>query len=170
MVGTTGSGKTTLASALAKHLGAPHVELDGLFWKPDWVQADGEQFRTDVLAATAGPRWTACGNYSRKLGMVLWERADTVVWLDPPLSLLLWRILRRTVTRSVRRTQLWAGNREKVSNLWRKDSLLRWAIQTHPQHRAAYMAATADPRWAHLTIVRLRSPRTVRRWLRATVG
>lgn len=165
VVGTTGSGKTTLAAAIATALDARHVELDALHWKPGWVEAEADEFRAAVIAATTGPRWVVCGNYHNKLGWTLWERADTVVWLDLPLPLLLWRVTRRTIRRSLRRTQLWSGNRERLRNLWRKDSLILWAIQTHPRNRDRYGTALSDPRWENVTTFRLRSPRDVRAWL-----
>jgi adenylate kinase family enzyme len=37
VVGSTGSGKTTFARALAEKLGVPHVEIDALFWQRGWV-------------------------------------------------------------------------------------------------------------------------------------
>ncbi len=35
VVGTTGSGKTTLAAQLALIAGCPHIELDALHWEPN---------------------------------------------------------------------------------------------------------------------------------------
>lgn len=166
VVGTTGSGKTTVASAIAKHLGARHVELDSLHWEPGWVEAETEQFRQRALAATTSERWVVCGNYWSKLDDLLWSRADTVVWLDLPLPILLWRLVQRTVRRSLRRTELWGTNRERLRQLWRKDSLLLWAIKSQPRNRARYSAAMTDLRWQHIRFVRLRSQRAIRKWLR----
>lgn len=165
VVGTTGSGKTTVAAAIAEYLAAPHVELDSLHWKPGWVEADTEEFRRRALAATTSERWVVCGNYWSKLDDVLWSRADTVVWLDLPVPILLWRLVRRTVRRSLRRTELWGTNRERISSLWHRDSLLLWAVKSQPKNRARYRAAMTDPRWHHISFVRLRSQRVVRKWL-----
>jgi adenylate kinase family enzyme len=166
VVGTTGTGKTTTAAALARVCGVPHVELDSLFWNPGWVEAETEVFRERVAAATAGDRWVADGNYLSRLGDTLWNRADTVVWLDPSLALILVRLVRRTVSRSLRGTELWSGNRERLSNLWNKDeSLVSWALKTHTTHRVRYTERMTDPKWAHISFVRLGSAREVRRWL-----
>src|SRR5438132_4519028 len=95
VVGTTGSGKTTTAAAIAKRIGTSHVELDSLFWKPNWVESERDEFRACVAAATSDDRWVADGNYLGMLGDMLWSRADTVVWLDPPLPLIVVRLIRR---------------------------------------------------------------------------
>src|SRR5260370_40210565 len=107
VVGTTGSGKTTVADAIARSIDALHIELDALHWKPGWVESDPEEFRDCVVAATTGERWVADGNYLGKLGDTLWTRVDTVVWLNVRLPLLLMRIVRRSVHRSVRKVELW---------------------------------------------------------------
>ena len=35
VIGVTGSGKTTLAAALAAKLQVPYIELDALHWEPN---------------------------------------------------------------------------------------------------------------------------------------
>ena len=56
VVGTSGSGKSTMGAALARRLGVPYVELDALAWKPGWVMVEPTQLRTRVAAAVAGRR------------------------------------------------------------------------------------------------------------------
>ena len=112
VVGTSGNGKTTFSRALAKRLGLPHVELDALNHGPNWTEASDEEFRRAVEAATDRDGWVVDGNYGRKIGDVVLRQADTVVWLDQPLPLVLWRLWRRTIWRIVRREELWSGNRE----------------------------------------------------------
>jgi len=55
VVGTSGSGKTTVAGQLALILGVPHIELDSLHWEPDWTEADPETLRQRVQAAVVPP-------------------------------------------------------------------------------------------------------------------
>ena len=78
VVGTSGTGKTTVASRIAAALGAPHVELDGLHWGPDWTEIPDEEFRSRTIEATSGESWVADGNYS-VVRDILWSRADTIV-------------------------------------------------------------------------------------------
>src|SRR5436309_10780943 len=93
VVGISGSGKTTLGRALAKRLGVRFVELDRLHHGPNWREATAEELRARVEAAIKdGKGWVIDGNYQRKLGNLVFENADTMVWLDLPLHLALGRL------------------------------------------------------------------------------
>lgn len=168
VVGTSGSGKTTLARALAERLGCYHIELDALHWGPNWELPTIEGFQTAVTAAiNQHDQWVIDGNYSKARDIV-WPRADTVVWLDYPLPLILWRLLFRTLRRTLTREELWRGNRETFRQaFFSRDSILWWAIKTYPRRRREYPALFARPEYAHLETVRLRSPQQTRAWLKS---
>jgi adenylate kinase family enzyme len=157
VVGCSGSGKTTLARALARVLGATHIELDGIFHQPGWEPLDVDTFKARVGEATEATAWVVDGNYSAVREMV-WERADTVVWFDLPYALVMARTVRRTVRRTVTRQELWNGNREPWSNLYSfdpKKSIVAWAATRHGVYRRRYGDAEHDPRWSGLQFVRL---------------
>src|SRR5438477_10263075 len=82
VIGNTGSGKTTFARALAQKLGVPHVELDALHWKSEWVMSSPEQVRAAVADVLARDGWVVDGNWGSTLGMTGLDLADEVVWLD----------------------------------------------------------------------------------------
>jgi adenylate kinase family enzyme len=163
VVGTSGSGKTTFARSLAAHLGHPHVELDALNWGAKWTQATPEVMRQRVAEAVAGDRWVVDGNYSVSRDL-LWARADTVVWLDFSRPVVTWRVMRRTFSRLVRRTEMWAGNRESLRMMLSRNSIIWWSLRTYARRRRQYPALLAAH--PHLRVVRLRSPREAERWLR----
>lgn len=165
VIGTTGSGKTTFARALANRLGFPHGEQDAWNHGPNWQMAPLAQFRAQVSLFTAGESWVMDGNYS-KARDIGWARADTLVWLDYPAWVVYPRIVRRTFRRVVTRQELWNGNRET----WRgalldPDAPLRWFWRTHWKRRKETPEVVA--RFPNLTLVRLRSPREAARWLQA---
>jgi len=164
VVGTTGSGKTTMARRLAQRLGCPHVELDALHWEPDWTPAPLELFRQRTAQGLSGETWTVDGNYSKVRDIVL-DRADTLVWLDYPLLVILWRLLRRTTRRVVTREELWNSNRENWRNQLSRDSLFLFALRTYRRRRRTYSATLVNPAYAHLIFVHLRSPRAAEEWL-----
>jgi len=166
IVGTSGSGKTSLAGQVAARLGIPHIELDALHWGPNWTETPPAEMQAKVLAATAGPAWVVDGNYS-KARSVLWPRATTVVWLDYSLPVLLGRILKRTFSRVFLRQELWSGNREGFRQAFAsRESIIYWVLTTYKRRRREYPILFAQPENAHLTVIRHRSPGETRAWLR----
>lgn len=171
VIGTTCSGKSTLAEQIAARLGLDFVELDGLYWEPNWKPAERDVFRARIREAIAGERWVIAGNYTSQQQDVSWPRAETVIWIDLPLPLVLQRVVTRSWRRSRSGEALWGGeNRERFSEhlrIWRTDeSLLSFAVKTHRARRRRFEQALQDPRWAHITFVRLRSRAAVAAWLR----
>jgi adenylate kinase family enzyme len=155
------SGKTTLGRELARRLDAPFVELDALNHKPGWTEATPEELRAAVTPLLAGERWVIDGFYSGKLGTLVLEHADVVVWLDLPPRVWLPRLLRRTVRRVVRRETLWNGNRESFRRAFlSRESLILFAVRSYTRIRRRN-----EERLAPFPVVRLRSPREVARWL-----
>jgi adenylate kinase family enzyme len=129
--------------------------------------AEPEVFRARVAEATAGDRWVVDGSYSKVRDLV-WARADTLVWLDYPLAVKLWRLVERTARRLWTGEELWNGNRERLRdhlNLLDRDNLFVWTVLQHRYHQTTYPAALAEPAHAHLRLVRLRTPGAGRRWL-----
>lgn len=165
VVGVTGSGKSTLAAELARRLGAPYIELDALQWGPGWAPCPRDQFRQRVAEVTAGETWVTDGNYGEARS-ILWTRADTLVWLDYPLGLALWRLLGRTLRRVFTREELWNGNRETFYGVFlAPDNLFAYAFVSQRRHRREYPKLLAQPEYAHLRLVHLRRPRDAERWL-----
>ena len=167
VVGNSGSGKTTLARALSTRLAAPHLELDSVFHQPGWEPLPTEQFRARVAEFIAADRWVIDGNYS-KVQDLIWQRADTVVWVDLPRRLVMWRVIWRSVRRAALRAELWNGNRERWGNLLHIDpakSVIAWSWTRHRRYRERYLRAAADPARQQLTFIRLRTPAEAARLL-----
>ena len=165
VVGDAGAGKTVLAHQLAQRLDLSHIELDALFWEPNWTKATPDLFRQLVTQALCADRWVVDGNYS-SVSDLTWAQADTIVWLDYGLGTILWRLLRRTFRRIFTREELWNGNRESFfKGLFTRDSIIVWAITTYSEKRRRYLAAQVDPAYAHIDIIRLRTPRDTQVWL-----
>ena len=167
VVGTaSGAGKTTLGRRVAELLRVPFVELDALFWRPGWTQAPTDQFRERVLEVTAAEGWVVDGNYTGRLGDLVWLRADTVVWLDLPLRVTLWRTVLRTLERARSGQELWSGNRESLrSAFFSGDSLFLYAIRSHARRRRLFEERISSGRYAHLAMHRFRSGGEADRWL-----
>lgn len=163
VVGCSGSGKTTTAQAIAAALGVPHLELDSVFHQPNWTPLPTEEFQTRVRSYCQQTSWVIDGNYgSRGILDIVWTHADTVVWLDPPRSVVMWQVVSRSLRRGFSGTLLWNGNRERLSNLLKldpNDNIVLWAATRFDRTRRTYLARTSDPAWSQLRVFRLRSAR-----------
>ena len=165
VVGNTGSGKTALARRISQCVDIPHVELDAIRHGPNWTETPDDIFRDRVSLALSGEAWVADGSYSLVRDIV-WPRTQMIVWLDYPLRTAMWRLFLRTVRRCFTQEELWNGNREsfRVAFLSR-ESLFLWGLKSHPRRRRTYPALFGRPEYAHLEVVRLRSPRETEQWL-----
>ena len=169
IIGSAGTGKTRLAAEAAQRLNFPHIELDDLHWEENWQEAELEVFIDRVRRAVAENAWVADGNYS-KVRDIVWARVQQVVWLDYPLCLAFWRLLRRSLRRMLTRELLWGRNRESFRGLFLSgDSLILYLIRTHRSRRKRYQALVEDPDYQSIEFVRLRSPRLARQWLDSLV-
>lgn len=165
VVGTTGSGKTTVAREISKRLQLPHIELDALYWDENWTGVSDQVFRDRVIRAINAERWVIDGNYSRVRNLV-WERADTVVYLNYSFWRTFWQLFMRTIKRSIQQEELWNGNREDLGkSFFSKDSIMLWMIRTHGRRRKQYAQLIQQPENAHLRIVQLKTPQMTDEWL-----
>jgi adenylate kinase family enzyme len=170
IVGTSGSGKSRLARELARRRGLPRLELDEVFWDAGWTFRDLERARAIVseFVAAHPDGWVVEGNWTTRLDGLLDPGtpggADAFVWLDPSRPVLMSRVVRRTVWRGIRRTELWHGNRENPANWLRRDpevNIMRWAWTQHAVTRERMRARAA----AGMPVVRLSTRREVDAWL-----
>lgn len=162
--GSTASGKSTFARAVAEKMGVPLIELDAIRHGPNWTETPDDRFRELVAARTSADAWVVDGNYSMTRD-VTWGRADTFVWLDYSLWLILWRLFLRTNRRIVRREILWNGNRERFANAYLStDSLYVWAFRTFWRRRRLWPQWLAGD-YRHLAAYRFRTPGEAQRWL-----
>jgi adenylate kinase family enzyme len=168
VVGTSCSGKSTFARAMASRQGIACVELDALFWEPGWIEAPIEIFRERVESALGVQAWVAEGNY-RKVRDLLWTKAETLIWLDYPFHIVLSRALLRTVKRIVTREVLWNSNRESFrKSFLSRQSILLWVLQTYPQRKREYPELLSRPEYGHLKVLRFRSPKEAKAYLEST--
>ncbi|TAK75490.1 MAG: hypothetical protein EPO16_08875 [Dehalococcoidia bacterium] len=165
VVGTSGSGKTYVARALAGRLGLRYISCDALIWRANWEVVPRDEQYIAFEAATRDGGWTFDGNLgpSAEDRLVL-SRCDTLVWLDLPRWQVMASIVRRTLWRAITRERLWHGNVERWGTVLSRDSMIVWAWRTYPRRKREYGAlfAIEDDGRAH---IRLTSRRHVNRWL-----
>jgi adenylate kinase family enzyme len=158
VVGTSCSGKTVMAKSIARALGLGHYEIDSLVWGPEWSLPSEEGLLRQVDEYTCGDRWVIDGVFPEHRKMV-WSRADTVVWLNYPLSVVFPRAFWRTIKRCVTREQLGNHNVET----WRRtflsrNSQLLWVLQTWRKRRRDYPRIMRRPEFGHVRFIELKTP------------
>lgn len=153
VVGTSCSGKTTFAVSLSQILQIPHIELDRLHWGPNWtIKAD---FEEEAAKAVQYPCWIIDGNY-RKVRDLIWDKANTLIWLNYSFPVVFGRALKRTFSRIITKKELFGGNRENlVSTLFSSDSILWWVIKTHNKRKQEYRRLSYSGEVAPLKIIQL---------------
>jgi len=167
VIGTTSSGKSTLAKQLADRFKYDFIELDALHWEPNWKEASLEDFRARVEAATQAERWIVAGNYHVVRDLV-WPQAEAVIWLDYSLPRILWQLTRRTFKRWRTQELLWGTNREPLLvhfKLWSQESLFHWLFKTYWRRKRETPELLALPEHQHLKLIRFTHPRETDEWV-----
>lgn len=169
VIGTTSSGKSTLAEEIAKQLNLEFIELDALHWEPNWKEATLEDFRARVEKSIKAERWVVAGNYHVVRDLV-WPKAEAVIWLDYSLPRIFWQLIRRTFKRWWTQELLWGTNREPLwvhLKLWSQESLLHWLFKTYWRRKRETPELLSLPVHQHLNLIRFKHPKEAEEWLKS---
>ncbi len=152
------SGKTTLAGRLGAILGIAVVHLDELFWQPGWVPMPPAQWQeVQRRLISSRPAWILDGHEDVDLMAPRLTAADTVILLDLPPRICLWRALRRRIMRPGREVAPGCPERLRLPSiawLW----LYQW------RQRPKLVDALARYRGGQQVVV-LKTPADVQRFL-----
>ena len=168
VIGTTSSGKSTLAERIAKRLNLDFIELDALHWEPDWKEASLEDYRARVQHGTKSERWIVAGNYHVVRDLIC-PKAEIVIWLDYSFGRIFWQLTRRTFNRWWTQEELWGGNRERLwvhLKIWSDESLFRWLFKTYWRRKREIPGLLTLPEHQHLKLIRLKHPKETENWLK----
>jgi adenylate kinase family enzyme len=150
IVGCSGGGKSTLARAMGERLGLPVTHLDNLYWKPGWTESRLEEFRPKVDAVAAAPRWIIEGNFT-SASALRFARADTIVWIELPVALCLWRAFSRMLLNFGRsRADLSPGCPERFDVEFYR-YIMSWNRLTRPKMAAALARCAPNARLVRLS-------------------
>lgn len=165
VIGTSCAGKTTLAKNIAHRLGTPHIEMDTIFWKPNWQITPIEELKPKVAQIISAEKWVIDGNYSSLRDMV-WNRATAVIWLNYSFALISRRAITRTIKRAWTKEILFSDNRETFKqSFMSKDSILLWVLKTYRKNRKEYGRIFRERSYPHLQYIQLTQPQQSERQL-----
>lgn len=159
VIGSGGSGKSTVASQLGELLNLEVDHLDKLYWRPGWVEPENDEWIKVITDLIERDSWIIDGNYSGTLGLRL-QRCDTVVFLDLPRVLCLWRIVKRfLVYRGGTRPDVAEGCPESLNF-----EFVSW-VWNYPRRSRPKVIKRLQEHGEGKQIYRLRSRNEVRRFL-----
>lgn len=162
IVGGPVTGKSTLARALGGRTGLPVHHMDRIQWMAGWVSRTRDERRDMALAVEAQARWIFEGGFSTTYDNRA-ARAETIIWLDLPLTLQLWRVTKRLF-------QYWGQARPDMAEgcvegvhaeTW---PFYVWIWRTRHSRRRLVLQVIAD-HGADTRIVHLTRPRAVKNFL-----
>ena len=141
VVGCPGSGKSTVAIRIAQKLDLPVVHLDKIHYAPGWQERTKAEKKRLATRVEQADRWVIDGNLSATYPHRL-SRADCCVWLDIPLRIQLWRVLKRRLSGA--RLGLPRGSPDQLSLEFIK-YVLRSDRLTRPKYQKLHLEAGSTP-------------------------
>ncbi len=169
VIGVTGSGKSTLAEQLCEKLRLELIELDAVYWQPNWSHLSSDEFCERVEALTRAERWVTAGNYSL-VRNICWQRAEVVIWLDYSLWTVFWRLTFRIFRRWWTQELLWGTNYESLwghFKLWSDDSLWHWLFKTYWKRKREYIQLLCQPQYSHLQVFCFKTQHETDQWIQS---
>lgn len=164
VVGAGGAGKSTFAVRLGQRTGLPVIHLDRLYWQPGWVEPGRAAWEATVARLVGAERWILDGNFGSTLERRI-DACDTVVFLDVPRLLCLWRVLRRRLKHPAQaRADMAPGCHERLS----LDFL--WWVWTYPTRRRPLLLRRLRALRPEQTAVVLHSDAEIARFLESLPG
>ncbi|HDR2751712.1 TPA: adenylate kinase [Enterobacter asburiae] len=158
LIGTSGSGKSTLARRIAAELAIPYIEMDQLYWRPNWQGTEDDALWTKLEnTLTATENWVLDGNYNRTRP-VKWRNVDLVVWVDYGFTRTLYQAVSRAFRRAWHKQELWPGTGNCESfrrSFFSRKSIIIWTIKTWRSNRERYEADMRNPQYDHIRFVRI---------------
>ncbi len=167
VVGTSASGKSTFSKELAAKLNVQYIEMDELFWKPNWEESNNSEFLPKVEAAISNDGWVLDGNYSRT-SPLKWAKVNTIVWIDYSLSRTVFQAFKRAIKRILSKKEIWpnTGNVESFRKTFlSRKSIILWTLQNYHSNRKKYVEIMTSDKYSHIDFVRLNSPKQAKEYI-----
>ena len=158
VVGSGGAGKSTFARKLGAALDIEVIHLDKIYWHAGWVKTPEDEWVEIIRQLVKRESWIMDGNFggTREIRM---QACDTVILLDTPRRVCLYRVLRRAMLyRNRSRPDMAAGCNERLD--W---DFIKW-VWNYPSRAKTRVKAELE-RYRHKTVIVLRSKSDIDQFL-----
>ncbi|HEX8282278.1 MAG TPA: DNA topology modulation protein [Pyrinomonadaceae bacterium] len=160
VIGSGGAGKSTLSRRLGEALGLEVIHLDVEHWRPGWVETPKDEWARKVDELCRRDSWVMDGNFSGTLEPRL-AACDTVVFLDLPRAVCVWRVFKRVLMyRKGTRPDMAEGCHEQFDM-----KFLLW-VWNYPERTRPKVLALLEKYGEGKKLVHLRSGAAVERFLK----
>ena len=95
IVGVSASGKSTFARELGKKMHLPITFMDSIMWKSGWVYIGDTETVKKLRTISQQDKWIIEGYVSTEARTFLFDRADTIIYLDYPRLVGVFRYFKR---------------------------------------------------------------------------
>jgi adenylate kinase family enzyme len=158
--GSSGSGKSVLASELQSLGLEPHVEIDLLAYDDD-VHVEQAILRERFAASIAGDAWVVEGMHRDQIETAI-PGADAFVWIDLPRRVIAYRLVTRTFRHAITRRPR-HGRRTSVRALLDRDlPFIVKSVRNVPRRQAHARQLVELSYERHVKVVHLTSAKGVR--------
>ena len=167
VIGTSGSGKTHFSCRLARKLAIPHIEMDAVFWLPNWNYLGTEDFLVKLKSILEEEAWVLDGNQS-KTNSLKWQYVDTIVWLDFGFFHTLKQTLFRSFRRAYTKEEIWVGTGNCESfrrNFFSSDSVVLWMLRNYWKTKRKNATLFSSELANSVRLVHIQSPKEAEAFL-----
>ncbi|OBZ17840.1 DNA topology modulation protein [Bacillus sp. FJAT-26390] len=159
LIGSGGSGKSSLAHKLGDSLAIDVYHLDAMFWKPGWKATPKDEQKTVQQELVNRGSWIIDGNYNGTMDIRL-QAADTIIFLDLSKWLCLYRVIKRRVQyRNKKRSDMAEGCEERISL-----HFLKW-VWDYPKKQKPVVSEKLQRLSQEKEVIILKTPKDVRGFL-----
>ncbi len=154
IIGSGGAGKSTFARKLHELTGIELIHLDKLYWKPNWIETPKDEWKETIESIIEKDSWIMDGNYGGTMEM-RFAACDTVIFLDLPRTICVWRALKRSLFyKKNTRPDMAAGCAEKFDFEYLKFLKWIWDYPTHTKPKVEVLIRRFENK---KTIIRINS-------------
>ena len=160
LIGSGGTGKSTLARQIGQMLAIEVIHLDTLMWRSNWEIIYKDEQIAIQQKLVRKDEWIIDGNYGGTMDIRLRE-ADTVIFFDYSRYLCLYRALKRMIQyRNKSRPDMVEGNNERLDY-----AFLKW-IWAYPKTKRPVILQTLTKLSEEKNVVILGTPKEAKDYIK----